>query len=155
MLQGVADADKKFITIEVGAKGKQSDGGIFAASTLFQLLNKNKFNVPPNKELPGTIIKLPHVLIGNEAYPLKTFLMRPFPSRNLNYNRQNYHKCSSAARKCVECAIGILCAKWRILGKDIEVSSDKAVHIIKCFCIHQFIQYVCISDLDYCQEMIS
>ncbi|KAL4083923.1 hypothetical protein QTP88_029239 [Uroleucon formosanum] len=60
VLQGVADADKKFITIEVGARGKQSDGGIFAASTLFQLLNTNTFNVPPDKELPGSTIKLPH-----------------------------------------------------------------------------------------------
>lgn len=30
LLQGVADANKKFIAIEIGARGKQSDGGIFA-----------------------------------------------------------------------------------------------------------------------------
>jgi len=156
VLQGVADADKKFITIEVGARGKQSDGGIFAASTLFQLLNTNTFNVPPDKELPGSTIKLPHVLIGDEAYPLKNFLMRPFPSRNLNYIRENYNKRLSAARKCVECAFGILRAKWRILGKDIEVSSDKASHIIKCVCIlHNLIRVKDgDSDLHYCQEMI-
>jgi hypothetical protein len=40
-LPGVADVDKKFITIEVGARGKQSDGGTFSSSTLFQLLQKN------------------------------------------------------------------------------------------------------------------
>jgi len=35
VLQGVADADKKFLTVEVGARGKQSDGGTFVSSTLF------------------------------------------------------------------------------------------------------------------------
>ncbi|XP_015377362.1 PREDICTED: uncharacterized protein LOC107171627 [Diuraphis noxia] len=89
---------QKFIFIEVGSRGKQSDGGTFAASTLFQHLQSNTF-VPLDKELPGTTIKLPYVLIGDEAYPLKTFLMRPFPSRNLNAIRENYNKRLSAARK--------------------------------------------------------
>jgi hypothetical protein len=40
-LPGIADADKKFITVEVGARGKQSDGGTFSTLTLFQLLQKN------------------------------------------------------------------------------------------------------------------
>lgn len=78
--------------------------------------------------------------------------MRHFPSRNLNYIRENYNKCLPAARKCVECAFGILRAKWWILGKDIEVNSDKAVHIVKCVCILH--NLICIkdggSDLDYC-----
>lgn len=39
---------------------------------LFQLRNKNTLNVPPDKELPGNTMKLPYVLIGDEAYPLKT-----------------------------------------------------------------------------------
>nr|CAI5828891.1 unnamed protein product [Callosobruchus analis] len=34
VLQAVADANKKFIAIEVGGKGKQSDGGTFHYSTL-------------------------------------------------------------------------------------------------------------------------
>lgn len=155
VLQGVADAEKKFITIEVGARGKQSDGGTFAASTLFQLLNSNTFNVPPDKELPGTTIKLPHVLIGDEAYPLKTFLMRPYPSRSLNAIRENFNNRLSTARKCIECAFGILRAKWRILGKDIEVNPDKAISIIKCTCIlHNIIREKDgDNDLDYCHEI--
>jgi len=48
-LQDVADADKKFRTVEVGGRGKQSDGGTFCGSTLFRLL----VNVPPPQALPG------------------------------------------------------------------------------------------------------
>ena len=48
---GVADADKKFLVIDVGARGKQSDGGVFTATELFRRLENNEFNVPPQKIL--------------------------------------------------------------------------------------------------------
>ena len=34
VLQGVADSESRFIFIDIGAYGKQSDGGIFTGSTL-------------------------------------------------------------------------------------------------------------------------
>ncbi|GBP78177.1 hypothetical protein EVAR_50120_1, partial [Eumeta japonica] len=40
VLQAVADAKKRFITIEVGGRGKQSDGGTFSASFLNRLLER-------------------------------------------------------------------------------------------------------------------
>jgi hypothetical protein len=110
---------KKFVTIKVGARGKQSDRTF--SSTLFQLLQKSEFNVPPNKELPGMNIKLLHVLIGSEACPLKLFLMRPFPNRDLSPVKENFQQ-----------AFGILRASWWIFGKDMEVSPQKAVSIIVC-----------------------
>lgn len=156
VLQGVADADKKFLTIEVGARGKQSDGGTFASSTLFYLIDNDKFNIPPEKNLPGTNIKVPHVLIGDEAYPLKPYLMRPFPSRGLNAAKENFNNHLSRARKCIECTFGILRAKWKLLGKDIEVISKKAIVIIKCMGIlHNIIREKDgNSDLDYCNVML-
>jgi hypothetical protein len=39
-LPGVADADKKFITIEVGARGKQSDGEHFHHRQFFNCCRK-------------------------------------------------------------------------------------------------------------------
>ncbi|CAH1979246.1 unnamed protein product [Acanthoscelides obtectus] len=135
VLQAVADADKKFLTIEVGGRGKQSDGGTFAGSTIFNLLESNFFNVPRPTNLPNTNIELPYFLIGDEAYPLKSYLMRPYPRRGLNPKKEYFNKCLSTARKCIECAFGILCAKWRFLNKDIETLPDKACILIKCACI--------------------
>lgn len=135
VLQAVADADKKFITIEIGGRGKQSDGGTFAASTIFQLLESGQFNVPEPKALPETDTILPHVLIGDEAYPLKPYLMRPYPGRELNPSKENFNKRLSHARKCIECAFGIMRAKWRLLGKDIEQTPEHAYDTIKCMCI--------------------
>jgi len=82
-------------------------------------MNNNSLNVPPEKSLPGPNLKVPHVLIGDEAYPLKPYLMRPFPSRTLTPEKERFNDNLSRARKCIECTFGILRAKWRLLGKEI------------------------------------
>jgi len=51
------------VIVDVGARGKQSDGGTFASSKFSNLISNNNLNVPPSKNLPGTNIKVPHVLI--------------------------------------------------------------------------------------------
>jgi hypothetical protein len=53
VLQGVADAYYKCIAVKLKGAGRQSDGGIFVASTLYQLLEGNKFNVPDAQYLPN------------------------------------------------------------------------------------------------------
>lgn len=45
---GMADAEKKFIVIDVGAMGKQSDVGIIIATELYRRLETKQLNVPPN-----------------------------------------------------------------------------------------------------------
>lgn len=41
----------------------------------------------------------------------------------------------SRARRCVECAFGILTSKWRVLKKDMEIYPDKVDIVVKCVCI--------------------
>ncbi len=78
VLQGLVDADYKFISIEVGSYGKQSDGGIFSTSSLHLNIENGILHIPPPKNLPNTDITAPHVFVGDTAYPLKNYLMRPF-----------------------------------------------------------------------------
>lgn len=46
VLQGLVDANYKFISVEVGSYGNQSDGGIFATSSLYYRLEQDSFNMP-------------------------------------------------------------------------------------------------------------
>jgi hypothetical protein len=46
VLQGVADSECRFIFIDVGAYGKQSDGGTFSASTLYSITSWKTLNLP-------------------------------------------------------------------------------------------------------------
>lgn len=56
VLQGISDANYKFITIEVGGYGKQSDGGTFSSSQLYNLIRNYELRVPNNAALPGTTV---------------------------------------------------------------------------------------------------
>lgn len=135
VLQAVADADYRFLTIEVGAYGKQSDGGIFNSSVTCTLLRNGKFNLPQEKPLPDTDVLFPFYMVGDEAYPLTKYLLRPYPRRNLTAEQYYFNCRLSRARRCVECAFGILVAKWRILGKAIETKVQTAEDIVKCTCL--------------------
>lgn len=135
VLQAVSDADYKFLTIDVGGKGRQNDGGTFAASSLFDCLESKTFNMPPNSVLPNSDVVVPNVLVADEAYPLKTYLLKPYAKNNLTPAKTYFNFRLSRARRSIECAFGILFAKWRILGKPIETSVDNAIIIIQCVCV--------------------
>lgn len=151
VLQGVADADKKFITIDVGGYGRQHDASTFRSSALFSKLQNGSFNAPVRMTIPGTNIELPTFVIADEAYPLSTYLMRPYSGRNLTNEKDLFNKRLSRARKCIECAFGILTRKFGIFSKSIETKEETARDIIKCACIlHNMIRtHDGESDLDF------
>lgn len=135
VLQAVADANYKFVTIDVGGYGKQSDGGTFRSSSLFYLMESGGLQIPPHSTLPSTDIVVPYVFIGDEAYPLLNHLLKPYNRRNLDPNKEYFNMRLSRARRVVECSFGIISAKFRILHKPIETAPDFADNIIKAICI--------------------
>jgi len=73
------DAHHKFLAVDIGAYGKNSDGGILSNSNLGKALERNKLNIPNDQYLPDADEKLSLVIIGDEAFPLKKYLLRPYP----------------------------------------------------------------------------
>lgn len=134
VLQAVVDARYKFLVIDVGGYGKQSDGGTFQASELYRALVGNRLRLPEPSPLPNSNFMAPFVFLADEAYPLLPYLMKPFSGTNLQPDYDNFNKRLSRARKTVECAFGILNSKWTILGKCIETRPELADMIIKCVC---------------------
>lgn len=135
VLQGVTDANYKFIAIDVGAYGKQSDGGTFRHSALGKLMQENKLDIPHDEYLPNTDSKLPYVFIADEAYPLTKHLLKPYSRKTLDEEKEIFNKRLSRARKTVECSFGILFSMWRIIGKAIETKPETADLIVKAICI--------------------
>lgn len=88
ILQAVADANYKFTIVEVGAFGKQSDGGTLKASELYKNLNTGEMDIPEPEYFLGTNVKAPYLFIGEEAYPLLKYL-KPFGGRDLSSDKKN------------------------------------------------------------------
>ncbi|KAK4882223.1 hypothetical protein RN001_005542 [Aquatica leii] len=72
---------------------------------------------------------LPYVLVGDEAFALSHFLMRPYP-RHSNLDRKIFNYRLSRARRVVESAFGILSDRWRVYRKPINASIDTTIRII-------------------------
>lgn len=135
VLQGLVDANYRFINIDVGGYGKQSDGGTFRSSALLLYLSDGRLEIPSECALPNSDITVPHVIIGDEAYPLLPNLMKPYGRQQLDADKEYFNARLSRARRTVECAFGILYSKWRILGTAIQTSTDVADDIVKCICL--------------------
>jgi len=75
VLQAVVGANLKFVTVDVGACGKQSDGGVYRKWALYQSLETRSLQVPEDTVLPHSEITLPHIFVGYEAYLLTSYLI--------------------------------------------------------------------------------
>jgi hypothetical protein len=88
VLLALVDANYKFLVIDVGAFGKNSDASIFRSSSLGTGLAQGSLHLPPPKVPSGGNTSLPHVIIGDEAFPLCTYLMRPYSRDELRQNEE-------------------------------------------------------------------
>lgn len=141
VLMAISDANYYFVAIDVGAYGKEADSNVFKQSIMRKKLLENDFNIPGNKTLPNSNgPPKPFVLVGDEAFPLQKNIMRPYPSGNIDREKQIFNYRLSRARRCVECSFGLLCNKWRVLHTAILTEPDFAMEIVKAACIlHNFV----------------
>jgi len=143
VLLALVDAQYKFLAVDIGAYGKNSDGGILSNSNLGKSLERNKLNIPNDQYLPDTNEKLPLVIIGDEGFPLKKYLLRPYPGPQMykDQKKKNFNDRLSRARKVVEDAFGQLTAKFRIYCRRLNALPRNADTIVMTTCIlHNFIK---------------
>ena len=142
VLMALVDADLKFIAIETGSFGRNSDGGIFARCPLGQRIASGQFNFPENQPLPDfqRVGPMPFVAVGDEAFPLLTNLLRPYPGRQIPLSHQLFNYRLSRARRTVENAFGILAARWRVFHIKIALAPQNVNEIVKASSVlHNFI----------------
>lgn len=110
ILMALVDSDLKFIEIEVGSLGRNSDGGIFANSNWGEGFLFGKFNLPDWAPLPDAthIGPMPYVIVADEAFPPKVNIMRPYPGKFLGEIERIYNYRHSHARRTSENAFGML-----------------------------------------------
>lgn len=138
VLQGLVDAKYKFLCVDVGAYGRQSDSGVFSQSNLYQHIEKGSFPFPQPRQIPGTTTRLPYVILGDQGYPLKQYLLRPYTTSNheaVSRDIEVYNYRHSRARRTVECAFGILVSKWRCLKTELQVDPEHVDKLVITACL--------------------
>ncbi|XP_053999880.1 uncharacterized protein LOC128887706 [Hylaeus anthracinus] len=121
VLLALVDANYKFILVRVGAFGKSSDEDTFKRSNMGQL---------------------PYVIVADEAFPLKPYLMRPY-SRTaiISDHEKMYNYRHSRARRIVENAFGILAGRWRVFLTTIQTNPETVDKIVlAATCLHNMLR---------------
>lgn len=132
VLMAVVDANYNFIYMNVGSEGKASDGGIWARTSLQMHINDptNPLHIPPPRLVNGITDPLPFFMVGDDAFPLKHTLMKPYPHLQLSVLQRVYNYRLSRCRRIVENAFGILTTKFRLFRQEMSMRPDSCEIVI-------------------------
>lgn len=131
----------KFLWTSVGAEGSASDAGVFNKSSLRRRLEEETLGVPEADPLPGDDRDTEYFFVGDDAFPLRKWLMKPFPHRGLSHRERIFNYRLSRARRIVENAFGILAQRWRVLLTTIGLTAPHTVKVVKaCVALHNLIR---------------
>ena len=104
-------------------------------------IEDDDLGIPAPKPLPFGWIKVPYVFAGDDAFALKTYMMKPYPLKNLTEERRVYNYRHSRARRISENLFGILANKWRIFQQPLNLSPEKSSTITTCALVrHDFLR---------------
>ena len=137
VLLALVDANYKFTIIDVGGYGKSSDGGLFTRSILEKPLEAETLYIPNSKLPPNSEEPLPFIIVGDEAFPLNRYLLRPYPGVSAlnDEGEQIYFYRLLGARWVVENAFGILTQKFRLFYGWIQLSPENADKVVLAACV--------------------
>lgn len=99
-----------------------SDGGVFQNSSIYKTLENNM--------LPGG-----GFIVGDSAFPLKHYLLKPFSRTQLSKEQRIFKYRLSRARRIIENTFGILTSRFRVFEKQISCNVSVAVKIVKACCV--------------------
>lgn len=151
VLLAVVDANRKFITIDVGSYGKEGDAGIFMKSDLFKKIQNGQLKFPPPTKLPEADIEMPYVFVGDDAFSLTNYMMKPYSKNHASQDRSKriFNYRLSRARRTSENAFGILCQRFRIFFSPIAVNPRVVDKLVMSACIiHNMMSSLIIHDSD-------
>ena len=114
-VQAIVNHNYLFTDMYVCWPGSVHDAHVLANSSIYEKINDGKLLCGPVQD--G--IRL--FLFGDSAYPLRPWLMKPFPhsgALSAQQNLYNYRMCRG--RVVVEITFGRLKARWKRLSKQNE-----------------------------------
>jgi len=116
-------------------------------------------SLPDPSPFPGEEIPFPYVFVGDEAFPLTNYIMRPYSRKTLTDENRIFNYRLSRARRVIENTFGILTARWKILQKPLCMSPANCENLFRALpCLHNFImmgeEEKNWNDREYCSRNI-
>ena len=141
ILFALCDADYKFLWTEIGCNGIACDAQVFNQCELKELILNGNINFPDPEPFPGDNRDMPYYIAGDDAFPLKTWLMKPFSQRGLDARCRTFNYRLSRGRRVVENAFGILANRFQVLlGRMRQNPKVVCKIILACICLHNLMR---------------
>lgn len=138
VLLALVDANCKFIFIDVRCNGRNNDAGVFFQSKLSMVLREER-GLPKNATI-GNNRCLPYVVVSDDAFPLQTHLMKPYPYHSNSREKQLFNSRLSRARHVVEHSFGILSNRFRVFLAPISLKVESVQKItLACCALHNYL----------------
>lgn len=136
IMQAVADYRYRFIDICIGWPGRVHDARVFANSTLYTK-GEHGLLLPTRPRIINGV-EVPLLLLGDPAYPLLPWLLKPFSDNGrLSEEQVSFNYRLSRARMVIENAFGRLKGRWRCLLKRNDMSINHMPDCIaSCVVLH-------------------
>ena len=138
-LVNVCDSRYNFLLFDVGQYGSGNDSGLLKESDFGKAFEKRICNYPGPEKIPGSSLeKKPLFLGSDEIFPLKDWLMRPYPGKGgLTEAQSVFNYCLSRARRVIENSFGILVARWRIFRGFMRASPENVkMYVLAALSLH-------------------
>ena len=135
ILMAVSDANYKFLYVDVGAEGSAGDGGTWYRCTLHDAIEQHRAGFPDNRPLPRDETPIPFHLVGDDAFAMKTWLMKPYSHSSQLHHEKIFSYRLSRARRVVENAFGLLQARLRVFGHTFQQKPNIVKTITMCGCV--------------------
>jgi DDE superfamily endonuclease len=134
VLMALVDADYKFTYVDEGSNGRISDGGVFKACSLYDMMVKHTANWPGSCKLPRTDDMCTFHIVADDVFPLRDDVMKPYPFQSCTASQRIFNYHLSHARRVVENSFGILASQFRVFTKPISVDIANVNKIVLACC---------------------
>ena len=131
----VVDAEYKFLYVDISPSESGSDAGVFSQTELKEALESWNIGLPEPDNLPNDDQPVPYFIVGDDAFGLQTWMMKPLPHRNMSMEDRIFNYRLSRARRVVENAFGLLAARFRCLLTTMPQSADRVCTITLACCV--------------------
>jgi len=141
ILLALVDTDYKFLWMDVGANGSMSDCVVFNQLEFMTELENGILGLLPPTTLPGDNTPLHNIELGDNVFPMRQWLMKPYSCRNMTNNEKIFNYRLSQARRVIKNESGIHANRFRYLLTTMHQTLDNVKHLLLALlCLHNLMR---------------
>ena len=137
----LVDGQYKFRWVDVGTAGSCSDAQIFNTCHLKRKIDDGSIGFPDPAPITQGGRDVPYFILADDAFALKTWLMKPYGRRMLTREERIANYRISRGRRVVENAFGILVSRFRVMMTTIELPPETVKDVVlTCVVLHNILR---------------